>query len=141
MSGLQYFKRGRRQPGYFFELVGQMRHAAIVELVGYLGQAELAGREQFLDPVNFELDDVLLNGTARGFRKQVGEVSVVVAQPSAEVLRILQAGLVPHRQHHVGHGLPERLIGSKKTGNETEQRRRSKKLVENGATDESRTSC
>ena len=83
---LQLFKMGGSKPGDFFELVAQMRNAAVVHFPGNFRDIQFTVSNQFLNSLDFMCDDELPDGAALHFRKQVGEVGVVVLEFFFEVI-------------------------------------------------------
>jgi hypothetical protein len=55
-----------------------MCHTAIVEQIGDLCKIQFIVQQEFFDPFNFVIDDELLNGNALDFRKNIGQVGIVV---------------------------------------------------------------
>ena len=64
---LKMLKEGRSEAGDFFKLLGQMRHPAIVKLVGDLREVELIIKKQFLHAFDLVDNDELLYGNSFNF--------------------------------------------------------------------------
>jgi len=62
LPGLSHFlKVGRCQTGYLLELIGQVRHTAVMQLIGDLSQVKLIVQQKFFHPFNLVHNDKLLN--------------------------------------------------------------------------------
>jgi len=86
---LELPEKSRSQTGYFFELAGKMSHAAIIHHVGNLGEIEFIIQQQLLYPFNFVRNNKMFNRDACYFRKQVGQVSIVMTEPfTQKILKI-----------------------------------------------------
>ena len=74
---------GRRQTGHFLELRAEMRHAAIVHLVSDFGQLKLVIDKKFLYSFYFMRNKEFLDGNTLDFRKEIGEIGIIVVQFNA----------------------------------------------------------
>lgn len=82
----QFLELGGRHPGHFFELVGQVCYAAVVQSEGYFLEVVLLIGKQFFHALDSGGDEVLLDGNACDLGKQVGEVVVMVVEFSGDVV-------------------------------------------------------
>lgn len=81
------FEMARCQACYFFELIAQVCDAGIMEAIGYFAQRELVVHQQFLDFFYPMRDIKFFNGSAFYFRKQIGQVAVIVTNFAAQKIR------------------------------------------------------
>jgi hypothetical protein len=72
------FEKGGSNPGYFFELIGKVRLAAVMELPCNLGKVNFVINEQLFYPFYFMKEHEMLNCHTFIRRKNIRKVSIVV---------------------------------------------------------------
>lgn len=74
----RFFQLGGCETRYFFELSGEMRYAAVSQLIGDLAQSVFIVEEQFLHLLNFLSDDILFECDAFYTREKIAEVIILI---------------------------------------------------------------
>ena len=75
---LDVLEIGRGQTGRFLKLIGEMGHAAIMELIGNFGERKPVIDHQFFHPFDLMFDNEVLDGRTLDFGKQIGKIRVIM---------------------------------------------------------------
>ena len=78
-----------------------MGHSAIVQFPCNFGEIEFTIHDQLLHLFNFVKNDELFNGGTLCFRKDIGEIGVIIVQLFTEVNGKLHPGKIIFMMHHL----------------------------------------